>query len=69
MENYYLKAVIANYIYRFNAIAIKTPIAFLAAFDKLILLTYLKKKIIGTKYGKRKNTASKMGLTSIKTYI
>lgn len=44
MENgHYLKAIIANYVYRINAIAIKTPIAFLAVFDKLILLTYLKK--------------------------
>jgi len=44
MENYhYLKAVLANYVYRVNAIVMKTPTAFLASFDKLILLTYLKK--------------------------
>lgn len=72
MENYHhLKAVHANYVYRFNVIAIKTPIAFLAAFDKMILLTYLKKTRAGTatKFVKKKNIASEMCLASIKTYI
>lgn len=42
MENY-LKAVIANYVHRVNAIVMKTPRAFLSSFDKLILLIYLEK--------------------------
>lgn len=66
-----MKVVTAYYLYRVNAIVSKTPTAVLAAFDKLILFTYLKKVRAGIvmKFMKKKNTASEMCLASIKTYI
>lgn len=65
------KLLLQNYEYRVNAIVIKTPTVFLAASDKFILLTYLKKVRASTamKFMKKKNTASEMCLASIKTYI